>query len=36
LRVLEDLDAYRNAEAIEFLRALDREGLFGEESYDDL
>lgn len=36
LRVLEDLDAYRNAEDIEFLRALDDAGLFGGEGADDL
>lgn len=36
LRVLEELDAYRYAEDVEFLRALEREGLFGAEGADDL
>lgn len=36
LDVLENLDAYRHAEDVEFLRALEREGLFSVESEDDL
>ncbi len=34
LPVLENLDKYRQVEEIEFLRMLDREGLFGEEDPD--
>ena len=36
LDLIENLDAYRHAEDIEFLRALEREGLFSVESEDDL
>jgi anti-sigma factor RsiW len=36
LLVLENLDAYRHAEDIEFLRALEREGLFSAEVEDGL
>lgn len=36
LPILEELDAYRFGEDIEFLRALEREGLFNVESEDDL
>jgi len=36
LDLLENLDAYRHAEDVDFLRALEREGLFSVESEDDL
>jgi len=36
LPVIENLDAYRNAESIDFLRNLEREGLFLVEVEDDL
>jgi anti-sigma factor RsiW len=36
LRVIENLDAYRAVEDIEFLRALEREGLFSVEVVDGL
>ena len=36
LDLLENLDAYRHAEDVEFLRSLEREGLFSVESEDDL
>ena len=36
LDLLENLDAYRHAEDVTFLRALEREGLFSVESDDDL
>ncbi|MBP87460.1 MAG: hypothetical protein CMJ64_12170 [Planctomycetaceae bacterium] len=36
LDILENLDAYRHAEDVEFLRALEREGLFSVETEDDL
>lgn len=36
LRVLQRLDEYRAVEDIEFLRALEREGLFAPEVLDDL
>ncbi len=36
LPVIENLDAYRHAESIEFLRALDHEGLFAGEVEDAL
>ncbi|MDA1051140.1 MAG: hypothetical protein O3C40_11765 [Planctomycetota bacterium] len=36
LRVIENLDAYRAVEDIEFLRALEREGLFALEVNDEL
>jgi anti-sigma factor RsiW len=35
LDLLENLDAYRTAEDLEFLRALEREGLFSVEGEDD-
>jgi hypothetical protein len=34
LPILEHLDAYQNAGSIDFLRALEKEGLFGEEASD--
>ena len=36
LPVIEDVDLYRNTVSIEFLRELDREGLFAEEVEDAL
>ena len=35
LPIIENLDAYRNAESVDFLRALEREGLFVAEVRDD-
>lgn len=36
LRVIENLDEYRAVEDVEFLRALEREGLFATEVVDEL
>ena len=36
LPIIENLDAYRNAESVEFLRALEHEGLFVAEVEDAL
>lgn len=36
LPIIENLDAYRDAGSVEFLRALEREGLFTEEAEDAL